>query len=121
MASLRLRRDNGALTALEADRNLLGRDAACEVVVDDKSVSRRHALIERRGEGWALTDQGSANGTYLDGRRVAEAVLQDGQQLRLGSVTFRVEIESEAPATVLMSEADMAPDLATATLMIGDP
>ena len=121
MASLRLRRDNGAETELDRDRSLLGRDAACEVVVDDKSVSRRHALIERRGEDWALTDQGSANGTYLDGRRVSEAVLQNGQQLRLGSVIFQVEIEAEAPATVLMSEADMAPNMATATLMVGDP
>src|SRR5512141_1304449 len=101
MASLRLRRDNGAETELDRDRSLLGRDAASEVVVDDKSVSRRHALIERRGDVWALTDQGSANGTYLDGRRVSEAVLQNGQQLRLGSVTFQVEIEAEAPATVL--------------------
>jgi pSer/pThr/pTyr-binding forkhead associated (FHA) protein len=91
------------------------------VVVDDKSVSRRHALVERRGEDWALTDQGSANGTYLDGRRVSEAVLQNGQQLRIGSVIFQVEIESEAPATVLMSTADAAPDMRTATLMVSDP
>jgi pSer/pThr/pTyr-binding forkhead associated (FHA) protein len=114
MSSLRLRRDNGAGIEVDRDRSVLGRDAACEVVVEDKSVSRRHLLIERRGEDWAVVDQGSANGTYLDGRRVQEAVLRNGQQLRLGSVVLRVEIEEAAPATVLMS----APELEGATVMM---
>ncbi len=117
MAILRLQREGGAEIELEAEHSLLGRDAGCEVVVDDKSVSRRHVLIERRGEEWAIRDQGSANGTYLDGRRVAEAVLKNGQQLRVGSVAFRVGIEEAAAPTVLMA----APDMDNATVLMAHP
>jgi len=117
MATLRLHRDNAAVSELERERSLIGRDAACDLVVDDKSVSRRHALIERRGDGWVVADQGSANGTYLDGRRVGEAPLANGQQLRLGSIVFRIEIEEDAPATVLMSQ----PELDNATVMMTSP
>jgi hypothetical protein len=117
MPSLRLHRDSGPQIELDRDRSMIGRDAACEVVVDDRSVSRRHAVIERRGDDWVVVDQGSANGTFIDGRRMPEAVLSNGQQLRLGSVAFRVEIEEAAPATVLMA----APELADATYMMANP
>jgi hypothetical protein len=89
---------------VDADRMLMGRDPSCDVVLDDKSVSRRHACLERRGEGWAVVDQGSANGTFVDGEPVREAPLHDGQELRLGMVALRVEIESPVPHTMLMGE-----------------
>ena len=117
MPSLRLHRETGPQIELDRDRSLIGRDAACEVMIDDRSVSRRHAAIERRGTDWVVVDQGSANGTFLDGRRVPEAVLRDGQQLRLGTVVFQVEIEEATPATVLMA----TPDLADATYMMPNP
>ncbi len=117
MASLRLTRDSGPPIEVLSERSVLGRDAGCDVVVDDKSVSRRHVLLERRGEEWAVVDQGSVNGTFLDGSRVAEAVLRDGQQLRLGTVVFRVGIEEEAAATVLMA----ASELEDATVLMAHP
>ncbi len=117
MASLRLNRDSGPPIEVDRERSLLGRDATCDVVVDDKSVSRRHVLLERRGEEWAVVDQGSVNGTFLDGSRVGEAVLRDGQQLRLGTVVFQVGIAEEAPATVLMSPSE----LEDATVLMAHP
>src|SRR5262249_53169910 len=72
---------------------LVGRDAACDVVVPDGSVSRRHARLEWRGDNWAIVDQASANGTFLDSQRIAEAGLRHGQELRLGGVPFKVLIE----------------------------
>ena len=93
MSTLRLIPVTGNPIEIPGDRALVGRDPACEVVLNDGSVSRRHARIERRADGWAIVDQGSANGTYLDSHRVTDAALRDGQELRLGSVTFRVEVE----------------------------
>jgi len=103
MATLRLRRDSDPAIEITSPRALLGRDKGCDVVVDDPSVSRKHALVERRGEAWVLVDQGSANGTFVDGKREGEAVLRDGQKLSLGTVAFRVEIEADLEATVLLS------------------
>src|SRR5262245_65092615 len=94
MGTLRLLRHGGPPVEVDADRALVGRDPSCDVVLDDKSVSRRHASLERRGEAWAVVDQGSANGTFVDGEPVREAPLRDGQELRLGMIALRVEIES---------------------------
>jgi pSer/pThr/pTyr-binding forkhead associated (FHA) protein len=75
------------------------------VVLDDKSISRRHAYIERRGPGWGVVDQGSANGTFVNGEQIVDAVLFDGQELRLGMVPLRVAIESDTPGTMMMESA----------------
>ena len=103
MAILRLRPPEGAPIEFEQDRTLVGRDPSCAVVLEDKSVSRRHVLVERRGHAWHVVDQGSANGTFLDGAQIAEAELRDGQELRLGTLPLAVELESEMPQTILMA------------------
>jgi FHA domain-containing protein len=102
MGTLRLHRHGAPPLEVSQDRVLVGRDPTCDMVIDDKSVSRRHAYFERRGPGWAIVDQGSANGTFVNGAQVMDAALQDGQELRLGMVPLRVEMESAASGTVLM-------------------
>ena len=94
MAILKLHRHGAPPLEIDRDRVLVGRDPACDVVIDDKSVSRRHAALERRGSGFVVVDQGSANGSFVNGEQVSEAALYDGQELRLGMVPFRVQIES---------------------------
>jgi predicted component of type VI protein secretion system len=91
---LRLHPSQGDPIAIDTDRVLLGRDRTAEVRLVESSVSRKHATIEHRGADWYILDGGSANGTYLDGVQVAESVLRDGQTLRLGAVTFRIEIDA---------------------------
>lgn len=117
MAILRLHRHGAPPLTIDNDRVLLGRDPACDVVIDDKSVSRRHAALERRGASFVVTDQGSANGSFVNGAQVSEAALSDGQELRLGMVPFRVEIESQAEGTIMM----MAPPAMPATMMMPSP
>jgi hypothetical protein len=117
MAILRLHRHGAPPLTIDHDRVLLGRDPACDVVIDDKSVSRRHAALERRGVTFVVTDQGSANGSFVNGTQVSEAALYDGQELRLGMVPFRVEIESQAEGTIMMS----APPAMPATMMMPSP
>ena len=102
MANLRLIPGSGPPIEVTKDEALVGRDPGCDVVVADGSVSRRHAKIQRRGEGFTVVDQGSANGTFIDSQRVAEVTLRNGQELRFGAISFTVEIEGfeDAGATV---------------------
>jgi FHA domain-containing protein/uncharacterized protein DUF1707 len=72
---------------------LLGRHPDCDLVIDDDSVSRRHASIRREGDRWLLVDLGSRNGTQVNGWRVAEAHVFDGDELVLG----RTRLEFRAP------------------------
>src|SRR5437870_6365382 len=105
MATLKLVPASGPPIEVEGDKAaMVGRDASADVVVNDSSVSRKHARLERWGSNWAVIDQRSANGTFLDGQRVTESVLQAGQELRFGKVAYRVELPAaDFGATVMMS------------------
>ena len=104
MANLRLMpAAGGGAVEIDKDKTLVGRDPTCDVVISDGSVSRKHALVERRTAGWFVVDQGSANGTFLDSQRVAESELHSGQELRFGAVAYNVEIEGEDSATTILT------------------
>jgi len=62
----------------------LGRHPDSDVSLDDISVSRRHAEIERHGVEYVLRDVGSLNGTYVNQRRVDSVVLQQGDEILVG-------------------------------------
>jgi len=98
----------GTPIVLEKDRTLFGREVGCDVVLNDSSVSRRHAIVERRGEHWLILDQQSANGTFVDGQRVIQAYLRPGQELRLGSIAFRVAAAAESDESPTMPRAAVA-------------
>jgi two-component system, cell cycle response regulator len=63
---------------------VIGRQQGHDVWVPDNGVSRQHASIERDGDGYRLSDLGSANGTYVDGERVTRHLLSDGDLIQLG-------------------------------------
>jgi pSer/pThr/pTyr-binding forkhead associated (FHA) protein len=106
MSALRLVPASGAPIEIGQDQVLVGREPTCDIVLTDGSVSRKHARLEKRGRIWTVVDQGSANGTFVDSQRVTETTLRSGQEVRFGSVTFRVEIEGEeAAAATLLTEA----------------
>ncbi len=77
---------------LTEGENVLGRDPAAAVSIDDAAVSRNHARIVITADGAVLEDLASKNGTWLRGRRIASSEkLEDGDEIRVGSVpmTFR--------------------------------
>jgi hypothetical protein len=69
----------------------LGRGRDCDVVLDDKNVSRRHAELVRHGDGFVLRDLDSTNGSAVNGRRVRQADVKAGDLISLGTVTLRLE------------------------------
>lgn len=75
----------------------VGRSPAADVVIDDASVSRRHAMVVRRAGRTVLLDDRSRNGISVNGVRTSEAVLSDGDEIVLGRVTLRyVEVAAAA-------------------------
>ena len=67
----------------------LGRSTGADVMLEHLSVSRRHAVVAQRGEATVILDDRSLNGVHVNGERVAEAVLRDGDEIRLGEVSLR--------------------------------
>ena len=90
---------------------VVGRDADCDVSLESRSVSRRHALLEKTVDGWMLRDLGSANGTFVSGGRITEAPLPAGAALRFGEVEAVFEIESKETSSAerLISSLSIPP------------
>jgi hypothetical protein len=80
---------------------VLGRDPSCDLVLNDVKCSRRHAVVEAGPDGIAIRDTGSANGVYVNGKKVERASLQPGDVVGIGDVTLTVLAE-EMPGTLVM-------------------
>ncbi len=68
----------------------IGRDGSCAIVVTDVLASRVHAQVEVTSDGPVLTDLSSSNGTFLNGRRVAQVWLADGDVVTIGNTDLVV-------------------------------
>ena len=77
------------IVALEREWTRVGRSLAADVRFDDPTVSRRHALIVRQADGVRVLDDRSLNGVFVNGERVGEAALSDGDAIVIGHVSLR--------------------------------
>jgi hypothetical protein len=81
--------DDGRVLALPARGGTVGRSRACDVVLDDPGISRRHAEIGLGEHGWMLSDLGSTNGVSVNGARVGTGhPLVDGDRIEMGSTVL---------------------------------
>jgi hypothetical protein len=86
---------------------VVGRDADCALCLQEKQISRKHALIRWNGADWTLRDLGSVNGTFVDGARLDvphAALLREGMRVQFGgdqTPSWRV-LETSAPPPVAL-------------------
>ena len=74
---------------LASARVTLGRESRNDITIPDINVSRTHAEISLSPQGaWVITDLGSTNGTYVNGRAVASQPLNEGDHIAMGSTNF---------------------------------
>ncbi|MFI7483009.1 FHA domain-containing protein [Kocuria sp. M1R5S2] len=78
----------GSRFLLDRDEVPAGRHPSSEIFLDDVTVSRRHARFVRRGDTFEVIDTGSLNGTYVNGDRVDNAVLDNGDEVQIGKFRF---------------------------------
>lgn len=81
--------DEVELLAIEQDILHIGRSLTSDVRLEDVSISRRHAILVSRGTRTRVLDDRSSNGIFLNGRRVTEADLSDGDVIALGRIVIR--------------------------------
>lgn len=70
---------------LNDGRTTIGRGLHADVRVNDEGISRAHALIERIDDTYMLSDAGSTNGTFANGKRVERQALQEGDKIQIGA------------------------------------
>lgn len=74
---------------LDRPEMVIGRSRGCDIMLEQDSASRRHALIRFSGGRYSVQDMGSTNGTCVNDDSVSEAVLNDADELRLGRTVLR--------------------------------
>ncbi len=96
--------------ALKADQVTIGRSAGNELVMADPEISRRHARVLRRADGYAVEDIGSTNGTFVNGQRISHlTLLQDGDTIDLGdTVRLRFVAPVIIPAPAPLPPVDVS-------------
>lgn len=94
------------------EKAVLGRRQDCHLRIPTRDVSRQHCLLVKQKDTLVAKDLGSSNGTFVNGKRIAETKLKAGDRLRVGPVTFVVQIDGQ-PADIKPSEqappAEIAP------------
>ena len=82
---------------LDGPKATIGRSKDAECVLRDPNVSRRHAELRRAETGdWQIVDLGSTNGIKVNGRRVSSSRLRPGDEVTIGTTTFRSTSSNES-------------------------
>jgi diguanylate cyclase (GGDEF)-like protein len=80
--------DVGQVTVIGDESTIIGRDAECAMVMQEEGISRQHASVRMGASGNIIvTDLGSTNGTYLEGKKITEANMKPGDKVFLGRHT----------------------------------
>jgi DNA-binding NtrC family response regulator len=105
--------DSGFLTWKDSTRTqqmevgeflTLGRDSCNHIVIEDEFASSRHTRIERKPNGFLLRDLRSRNGTFVNGARIFEAQLNDGDRVRIGETDLFFSWDAQtAAANIVMT------------------
>ena len=77
------------------EQTTIGRRPDCDLRIPLTDVSRKHCRLKLDAAGLQVSDLGSSNGTWVNGRRVSEEDLDPGDTLRIGPVKFIVQIDGE--------------------------
>lgn len=89
---------------------VIGRDPSCDLVLNDNRCSRRHAIIEPTPDGFVVRDAGSANGIFVNGRRMERSPLGPGDRVRVGATVLTVL--GEVAETLVAPPGGHVPDAA---------
>lgn len=86
----------GQVNELEKDVIIIGRSDDADLVMSDVSISRKHAMLVNRIDGFYLSDLGSTNGCWLNKDRVKEPTrLSAGDKITLGNIAFKFDYQDE--------------------------
>jgi pSer/pThr/pTyr-binding forkhead associated (FHA) protein len=92
--------------SLHKDVTVIGRKEDCDLRIALGDISRKHCRLIKQGNTLKLEDLGSSNGTFHNGRRVQEAIIQPGDTIQVGSIAFVVQLDGLPP------DEELAPRLA---------
>ena len=100
------------------DETTLGRGDESDIVIEDDRISKTHCKIQLEAEDFILTDLGSSNGTFVNGRKVTEKKLEQGDRIQIGSNVFIFKM-SQVSAPVKKGSLRAFVSIAATVIVIG--
>lgn len=93
--------DNTVLKEYVIDQNeiIIGRDANCDICIDNIVVSRQHARIAKGPDNHFIEDLGSKNGTFVNGHWVSKDLIDAGDEISIGKYTLKICFENDPMTT----------------------
>jgi len=105
----------GTVHEIPPEGLVIGRDPDCEIALDSREVSRRHAIVAPSADGHCITDE-STNGVFVNGERAARSqLLADGDVVRVGDVILRFS------AGPMMHAGSVVPELPPDSVLAESP
>jgi len=95
---------------LDKPRIVVGREASCDIHIDNLGISRNHCAFINRGEAFLVQDLNSSNGTYVNGQKITEHFLNDGDEVIIGKYTLKFRNTSPT-ATAPKAGAEAGPEI----------
>ena len=95
----------------------IGRDPGNHVQLPLPEVSKKHAFLQHTPTGWSIRDLGSRNGLFVNGRRVQETTVQDGDRLTIGPYTLIFETVTSDRSHKPLLQIDMSANAAVQTML----
>ncbi|MCE7939764.1 hypothetical protein DCC79_11625 [bacterium] len=98
---------------------VIGRDPACDICLPDRQISRRHAIVRRTDDGYAVSDAGSKNGLWLNGTPVEGAMpLTDGDEISIAARFKLFFVDAEATAPIVFEQRGLRIDPDTMSVYV---
>ena len=91
---------------LPSNTTVIGRRHDCDLCISLKRVSRRHCQLNKNEESVKIRDLGSQNGTFLNGERIDGATVKAGDYIKIGPLTFQIQIDGVPEKTTPPAEAE---------------
>jgi pSer/pThr/pTyr-binding forkhead associated (FHA) protein len=93
---------------------LIGRHQECDAPVSHSRISRRHCCVAQIAGGLVIRDLGSRNGVRINGERIEEAALEDGDEIAIGPIVYRLDwprtsSEARSPAPPAAQPPEILP------------
>ena len=110
--------------SLRKDMTVIGRREDCDLRIPLREISRKHCRLIKDGDNLKIEDLGSSNGTFHNGQRIQEAMLQPGDTIQVGSIAFVVQIggmPAEEEMQPIFATPAAEPEASTAGADIGTP
>ena len=100
MLSILLKFKNSEIKTIETDKDeiTIGRNPNCDVHIDNLGVSNQHAKIIKQDGAYVVEDLNSTNGTYINSKRIARAVINNNDEIQIGKHSLQIQNKAQSSA-----------------------